>query len=76
MSHINEKNLRAVLDRITSLPKLGPAMRAIGANEGLIWNWLRRSAAGHEDFLVRWPDPEMAKSTQVKLDLSALYVCA
>ncbi len=50
MSHINEKNLRAVLDRIVSQPKLGPAMRSIGADEKLIFMWLRKSAAGDPKF--------------------------
>jgi hypothetical protein len=58
MSHINEKNLRAVLDRIVSQPKLGPAMRSIGADEKLIFMWLRKSAAGDPKFLVAWPDPD------------------
>jgi hypothetical protein len=58
MSHLNEKNLITVLQRVTENPKLAPAMRSIGASGGLIWNWLRRSAAGAPELLVHWPDED------------------
>ena len=49
----NQANLHRVLDQIAIRPKLGPAMRAIGASEKLIFSWMRRSAAGDPALIVR-----------------------
>ena len=50
--YCTEANMQAVLNRITSDPKLSPAMRSIGAGESLVWNWLRRSAAPFGAFAI------------------------
>jgi hypothetical protein len=50
-------NLRRVLDALAQNPKYAPAMRSIGAkSEGLIFHWLKRSAAGDPVFVLNWPN--------------------
>lgn len=68
MKHTAE-NLRAVLDFMRARPKLKPAMRSIGCDEGLIFDWMRKSANGDPGFLVDWPEGDTPRQfvEQIKI---------
>jgi hypothetical protein len=60
MSKHSHANLTHFLDLMTGHPNISAGARAIGCTPQAVFLWLKRSAAGDEKFLVRWPDAEDA----------------
>jgi hypothetical protein len=50
---------RRILDYLlTHSPKYEPACRAAGRNSKWIWSAIKKSADGHPDYMLSWPDPD------------------
>jgi hypothetical protein len=60
MSKFTHANLTHFLDLMCGHPNISAGARAIGCTPQAVFLWLKRSAAGDEKFLVRWPDADDA----------------